>query len=100
MSERLTSEAVVKVARLARLELTADEIEQSTHQLSAMLEHFADIDALDLSDIEPMNQPFPLVNVMRDDVERPCLDRDEVLASAPHHEDGQFWVPPLMGGEA
>ena len=100
MSDRLTSEAVVKVARLARLELTPDEVEQAAHQLSDMLEHFADIDALDLSDVEPMNQPYDLVNVMRDDSERPCLDRDEVLAVAPRHEDGQFWVPPITGSEA
>ncbi len=99
MSDRLTREAVVKVARLARLELTDDEIEQATEQLGAMLDHFADIDALDLSEVAPMNQPYPLVNVMRDDNEQPCLDRDEVLAVAPRHEDGQFWVPPIVGLE-
>ena len=89
----------MKVARLARLELTQDEIEQATEQLGDMLEHFADIDALDLSDVAPMNQPLPLVNVMRDDVEQPCLDRDEVMASAPRHDDDQFWVPPITGLE-
>jgi aspartyl-tRNA(Asn)/glutamyl-tRNA(Gln) amidotransferase subunit C len=99
VSDRLTRGAVVKVARLARLELTPDEIEQATHQLGDMLDHFADIDALDLSDVAPMHQPYPLVNVMRDDVEQDCLDRDEVLAGAPRHEDGQFWVPPITGLE-
>ena len=99
MPDRLTPDAVAKVARLARLNLTPEELETATHQLGDMLDHFADIDALDLSDVEPMNQPYPLVNVMRDDVERPCLDRDEVLASSPRHEDGQFWVPPISGLE-
>jgi aspartyl-tRNA(Asn)/glutamyl-tRNA(Gln) amidotransferase subunit C len=97
--ERLTRDAVVKVARLARLALTDDEIEHVTDQLGAMLDHFADIDALDLSDVEPMSQPLPLVNVLRDDVEQPCLDRDEVLAAAPFAEDGQFRVPPIIGTE-
>ena len=97
--DRLTSDAVVKVARLARLELTPDEVERATDQLGDMLDHFADIDALDLSDVEPMNQPYPLVNVMRDDVEQPCLDRDEVLAAAPAAEDGRFRVPPILGLE-
>ena len=48
-----------------------------------MLDHFADIDALDLDGVEPMTQPYPLVNVLRDDVVGACLDRDEVLAEAP-----------------
>ena len=99
VSDRLTTDAVAKVARLARLDLTPDEIERATHQLGDMLDHFADIDALDLSDVEPLNQPYPLVNVMRDDVEQPCLDRDEVMAAAPRSQDGRFWVPPILGGD-
>ncbi len=99
MSERLTSDAVAKVARLARLDLTPDEIQIATEQLGDMLDHFADIDALDLSGVVPMTQPYRLVNVMRDDVEMPCLDRDEVLAAAPQPEDGRFRVPPTTGLE-
>lgn len=99
MSDRLTSDVVAKVARLARLDLTPDEIEQATLQLGKMLDHFAEIDALELSDVEPMTQPYPLVNVLREDVEMPCLDREEVLAAAPLTEDGRFRVPPVIGGE-
>ncbi len=99
MSDRLTNDAVAKVARLARLDLTPDELERATEQLDSMLGHFADIDALDLSDVQPLNQPYHLVNVMRDDVRRPSLDRDEVLAVAPDVEDGRFVVPPILGGE-
>lgn len=99
MSDRLTNDVVVKVAQLARLDLTPSEIERATEQLGDMLDHFADIDSLDLSSIEPMNQPLPIVNVMRDDVVQPCLDRDEVLAAAPQSEDGRFWVPPIVGIE-
>ncbi len=61
MSDRLTSDVVAKVARLARLDLTPEEIEAATAQLGDMLDHFAEIDALDLSDVEPMTQPYPLV---------------------------------------
>lgn len=100
MSDRLSTDAVAKVARLARLDLTPDELERATEQLDSMLGHFADIDALDLSDVRPLNQPYHMVNVMRDDVERPTLDRDEVLAAAPQTEDGRFRVPPILGGEA
>lgn len=82
---------------MARLDVTADEIERMTVQLDGMLEHFADIDALDLSAVVPMTQPYPLVNVLRPDVVEPCLDRDEVLAAAPAAEDGRFRVPPIVG---
>ncbi|MEI2707240.1 MAG: Asp-tRNA(Asn)/Glu-tRNA(Gln) amidotransferase subunit GatC [Ilumatobacteraceae bacterium] len=99
MSERISEADVVKVARLARLNLTGDEVQRMTAQLGGMLEHFADVDALDLADTEPMTQPYPLVNVLREDVIRPSLDRAEVLAAAPAAEDGRFRVPPVIGLE-
>jgi len=99
VSERLTAADVAKVARLARLDVTAEEVERMTAQLAGMLEHFNDIDALDLGAVEPMTQPYPLVNVFRPDIVQPGLDRDEVLAAAPLAEDGRFRVPPVIGLE-
>ena len=99
MPDRLTPDAVAKVARLARLNLTPEELDAATHQLGDMLEHFADIDALDLDGVEPMTHPTPRANVMRDDVVRAGLDRAEVLAAAPAAEDGRFRVPPILGLE-
>jgi aspartyl-tRNA(Asn)/glutamyl-tRNA(Gln) amidotransferase subunit C len=97
VSERISAQVVAKVARLARLDLTTEELERTTTQLAGMLEHFADIDALELDDVEPMAQPFPLANVFREDVIVPGLDRDEVLAAAPAAEHGRFRVPPIIG---
>jgi aspartyl-tRNA(Asn)/glutamyl-tRNA(Gln) amidotransferase subunit C len=97
VSERISPAAVAHVARLARLELTADELGLYTDQLASMLEHFRDIDALDLSDVQPMTQPLPLQNIFRDDVVGPTLDRDDVLAEAPRAEGGLFRVPPILG---
>lgn len=99
VSERLSPDVVAKVARLARLDLGADELARAADQLSDMLDHFADIDALDLTEVEPLNSPYPLTNVLRDDVVQPTLDRDEVMAAAPKSEDGRFWVPPILGGD-
>ena len=87
------------MAKLARLDLTPEHLERMTAQLSGMLEHFADIDALDLGAVVPMTQPYPLQNVFREDVVAPSLDRDEVLAAAPAAEDGRFRVPPILGLE-
>lgn len=99
MPERIDVHVVAKVSRLARLDLTPSEIEVTTEQLAKMLDHFADIDAVDLDAVIPMTQPYPLINVLREDVEQPCLDRDEVLAAAPDVEDHRFRVPPIIGLE-
>jgi aspartyl-tRNA(Asn)/glutamyl-tRNA(Gln) amidotransferase subunit C len=97
VSEVISAAEVAHVARLARLQLTADELERYTGQLASMLDHFRDIDALELDEVAPMTQPYPLVNVLRADVVGPCLDRDEVLAAAPDVADGRFRVPPILG---
>jgi aspartyl-tRNA(Asn)/glutamyl-tRNA(Gln) amidotransferase subunit C len=99
MSDRISAAEVAKVARLARLALTEEELQRATVQLGDIVDHFADIDELDLDDVEPMTQPFPLTNVLRDDVVTPSLDPDEVLAAAPEVEDGRFKVPPIIGLE-
>ncbi len=85
------------MADLARLSLTDDELDAFTVQLADILDHAADLDALDLADVSPTAHPLPLVNVFRDDVIGPTSDRDEVLAAAPSVEDSQFKVPPVLG---
>ncbi len=97
VSARISVDDVAKVARLARLDLSAEELERSTTQLGDMLDHFADIDELQLDDVVAMTQPYPLTNVLRDDTPTPGLDRDEVLAAAPDVEDHRFKVPPIIG---
>jgi aspartyl-tRNA(Asn)/glutamyl-tRNA(Gln) amidotransferase subunit C len=99
MSERLTRDDVAHVARLARLALTDAELDTYTTQLGAVLDHADDVAALELDDVEPTAHPLPLVNVVRDDVVGPCLDRTEVLAQAPAVEDGRFKVPAILGEE-
>jgi len=99
MSERLTRDDVAHVARLARLSLTDDELDTYTTQLGAVLDHAADVAALDLADVAPTAHPLPLVNVLRADEVAACLDRDEVLAQAPAVEDGRFRVPAILGEE-
>ena len=93
----ITEADVAKVARLARLDIDESQVQHFTEQLVKVLAHFKDIDALDLSSVTPMTQPYPLVNVMREDVELPTLDTDEVLAAAPAAEERRFRVPPIIG---
>jgi len=94
---RITPDDVAHVARLARLHLSDDELVTFTGQLDAVLGHAADVEALDLDDVPPTSHPYPLTNVLRDDVVTPSLDREEVLAQAPAVEDHQFRVPPVLG---
>ena len=95
-SDRITRADVEHVARLARLALTDEEIERFTEQLGTILEHAADVAALDLADVSPTAHPLPLVNVLRPDEVRPGVDRAEVLAQAPAVEDDRFRVPRIM----
>ncbi len=97
MSERLTRDDVAHVAHLARLDITDDELDLYTDQLGAVLDHAADIAALDLSGVAPTAHPLPITNVLREDVVVASLDRDEVLGQAPAVEDGRFRVPRILG---
>jgi aspartyl-tRNA(Asn)/glutamyl-tRNA(Gln) amidotransferase subunit C len=94
---RLTRDDAAYVARLARIDLTDDELDLYAVQLAAVIGHAAEIAALDTDGVEPTAHPLPLRNVTRTDVQRPCLDRAEVLAQAPAVEDGRFRVPPILG---
>jgi aspartyl-tRNA(Asn)/glutamyl-tRNA(Gln) amidotransferase subunit C len=97
MSPRLSHTDVEHVANLARLALSAAELDQFTEQLAVILDHAQDVAALDLEGVPPTAHPLPLVNVLRPDDVRPSLDREEVLAQAPAVEDRRFRVPRILG---
>jgi aspartyl-tRNA(Asn)/glutamyl-tRNA(Gln) amidotransferase subunit C len=97
MSSSLRREDVAKVAQLARLSLSDDELDKFTEQLGQVLEHANDMGTLNLENVVATAHPFGLINVVRDDVVRPSLDRSEVLAMAPDARDGRFAVPRIMG---
>ncbi len=84
------------VARLARLSLTDDERAMFTEQLQHILEYFARLADLDLTDVEPTSHVVAAAIVLREDEIRASLDREEVLAAAPAQEDGFFKVPPVL----
>jgi aspartyl-tRNA(Asn)/glutamyl-tRNA(Gln) amidotransferase subunit C len=90
----ITRDEVLHVARLARLELTEDEIERFTAQLSAILEAVAKVSELDLSGVEPTAHPLDVVNVWATDEPRPSIPVEDALANAPDQEHGFFKVPP------
>jgi aspartyl-tRNA(Asn)/glutamyl-tRNA(Gln) amidotransferase subunit C len=91
----ITRDDVLHVARLARLELSDEEVERFGGQLSAILDAVGKVSELDLEDVPPTSHPLDLVNVFGEDVPRPCLSREEALANAPDPEDDFFGVPPV-----
>ena len=95
--ERLTRAEVAHVAALARLELTEDELDLYTEQLAKVLDHAADVAALDLDGVSLTAHALAVTNVLRPDEVQPVLDRDEVLAQAPAVEDHRFRVPRILG---
>lgn len=99
MSNPLTRQDVIHVAKLARLALSEGEVDQFTVQLGAILEHAASVAALDTAGVPPTSHPIPLANVLRPDEARPGLDRESVLSMAPEAEDGRFRVPRILGEE-
>lgn len=86
-------EQVLHVARLARLELTEDEVGHMTGELSKVLEHIDKIAELDLDGVAPTSHVVVVENALRPDEPEPSLTRDEALAPAPAVADDGFLVP-------
>ena len=94
----LTRDDTLRIAELARLELTAEEVDLFTRQLASILDYVEQIRELDTTDIEPtshaMNRPLE-----REDATQPTLARQDALANAPDAavESGLFKVPRVFG---
>jgi aspartyl-tRNA(Asn)/glutamyl-tRNA(Gln) amidotransferase subunit C len=97
MSTELRREDVAYVAKLARLSLSDAELDMFTEQLGQVLAHAEDMGTLDLDDVVATAHPFGLINVVRDDVVRPSLERETVLEMAPDAREGRFAVPRILG---
>jgi aspartyl-tRNA(Asn)/glutamyl-tRNA(Gln) amidotransferase subunit C len=94
----LPRETVVKVAGLARLQLTDAEIETFSHQLGSILDYVAMLGELDTSAVEPMVHAIELTNVLREDALVPSLPRELGLKNAPKQDGRYFLVPAILEG--
>ena len=90
----ISREDVLHVARLARLELSGEEVDRFGEQLNAILEAVGKVSQLDLADVQPTAHPLDLVNVWAEDEPEPCLPVEEALANAPARDGNFFRVPP------
>ena len=95
----LTRADVEHVAYLARLGLTEAELARLEGQLNHILDQYAKLAELDTDAIPPTAQTIELENILRDDVARPSLPVEDVLANAPRRDGEFFVVPAILGGE-
>lgn len=90
---------VARLAGLARIALTPQEVERLAGELAVIADAVAKVSEVATPDVPATSHPIPLTNVWREDVVMPTLNRDEVLASAPAAQEGKFLVPQILGEE-
>ncbi|NOY56583.1 MAG: Asp-tRNA(Asn)/Glu-tRNA(Gln) amidotransferase subunit GatC [Actinobacteria bacterium] len=87
---------IAYVARLARIDLSDEELDRYRDQLGVILDHAARVQQLPTDGVRPTSHPLSMVNAFRPDDVRPSLERSVILDQAPATEDGYFRVPPAM----
>lgn len=92
----LTRSEVEKVALLARLRLTDDELDSMTRQLTAIVDYIEQLGELNTDGVEPMAHAMDLRNVFADDVPHDSLPREAALSNAPKRDDECYRVPAVL----
>jgi len=92
----LSEKDVQYVAKLARLEVTDQEVGKYTQQLANILDYVEQLNKLDTTNVEPLTHPLDVKNVFRPDVVKPSLTQREVLSNGPEVQSGHFKVPKIM----
>jgi aspartyl-tRNA(Asn)/glutamyl-tRNA(Gln) amidotransferase subunit C len=87
---------IEKVARLARLELSEEEMATFGNQLEQILTYMEQLNRLDTTGVEPTSHAIPIHNVFREDESRPSFPQEEVLSISPDQENGHFKVPRII----
>lgn len=94
--EKITIKEVEHVANLARLEFNEEEKKKLAQQLAKILDYIDQLNKLDTANVEPTSHVIPVKNVVRPDVVKPSLSKEEALANAPSNVNGLFEVPKII----
>ncbi len=92
----ISADEVRRVAKLARLNLSEDEVATFTSQLGQILEHASRVKEIDTKGVPPTSHPLRLANVWREDEPHRCLSPEAVLSQAPAREGNMFKVPRIL----
>lgn len=98
MSE-ITPELVRHLGVLSRIQLTDEEVERLTGQLSVIVDNIAKVSEVATADVPATSHPLPLSNVFRPDVPEAPLSIEQVLQNAPDQDDNRFRVTAILGEE-
>ncbi len=93
---KISKQEVEHVAKLARLELSEQEKEKLTDQLSNILTYVEKLNELDTKGVEPTSHVLDIKNVMREDIGAPSLPQERALANAPDKAAGHYKVPKII----
>ena len=96
---KITSQDVLKVAKLSRLEISDSEVELFTSQLEKILGYVAQLQKVDTSNIEPTTRAVEVINVMREDTVIATNVRDDLLDQAPQREGDFYRVPKILSDQ-
>lgn len=96
----ITRDEVAHLARLARIELTPDELDHLAPQLDLIIGWVAQVSDVAAADIPPTSHALPITNVMRPDQNVECLTPEQALSGAPAVEEQRFRVPRILTEEA
>ncbi|MFJ6279422.1 aspartyl/glutamyl-tRNA(Asn/Gln) amidotransferase subunit C [Arthrobacter subterraneus] len=95
----ITREDVAHLARLAHIDMSAEELDRMTGELSVIVDSIKTVSEVAGDDVPATSHPIPLSNVYRDDVIGETLSNEEALSGAPDNADGRFKVPAILDGE-
>ena len=95
----ISRDEVSHLADLARIDLSAEELDHLAPQLAVILESIASISEVAADDVPPTSHALPLTNVFREDVTRPGLTAEQALSGAPEVDQQRFSVPRILGDE-
>jgi len=93
---KITSNDVLKVAQLARLEIPDNQVQLFTSQLEKILGYVAQLQEVETKDVPPTTRAVEVVNVFREDEVMGTKVREELLNQAPQREENFFRVPKIL----
>jgi aspartyl-tRNA(Asn)/glutamyl-tRNA(Gln) amidotransferase subunit C len=95
----LSRDEVAKLAGLARIEMSEEELVSLSKEFTVILDAVARVQEVAAADVAPTSHPLSLRNVFRPDVVIPSLSPEDALSGAPAQEDQRFRVPQILGEE-
>lgn len=92
----MDEKTVNHVSRIARINLTNEEIKEFIPQFNEILNMFSELNKINTDNVKPSFHPLPTKNVLRDDIPEPCFTNEEALKNTDHKEKGFFKAPRIL----